>query len=155
MVTDIAPQAQLDGFLAKYLPEVAAQAVEALERVRACVPGATELVYDNYNALVIGFGPGERASEAVLSIAVLPRWVDLCFLQSASTLPDPLGLLRGNGKLARHIVLAEPADIDTPAIRALIGHALAAAPVPIDAASPRRMIIKSISAKQRPRRPKA
>jgi len=152
-MSDPTPQAQLDGFLAKYTPDVAAQAVEALRRLRAHVPGAVEMVYDNYNALVIGFGASERASEAVLSIAVMPRWVDLCFVRDAANLPDPEGLLQGSGKVARHVVLREPADIDTPPVRALIGHAVAGSPRPFDTAGPGRMIIKSISARQRPRRP--
>lgn len=151
-MSDASPREQLDGFLARYTPEVAAQAVEALERLRAHVPGALEMVYDNYNALVVGFGATERASEAVLSIAVMPRWVTLCFLAGA-TLPDPQRLLRGEGKVVRHIRLCEPADIDRPAVRELIARAVAASPQPFDTARPGRMVIKSISAKQRPRRP--
>jgi hypothetical protein len=151
-MSQASPQEQLDGFLAKYTPEVAAQAVEALARLRAHVPGAVEMVYDNYNALVIGFGATERASEAVLSIAVMPRWVTLCFLTGAR-LPDPEGLLRGKGNVVRNIRLREPADIDTPAVRELIVHAVATSPQPFDAASSGRMVMKSVSARQRPRRP--
>ena len=146
------PEDQLAGFLAKYTPEIAAEAVAALERLRPHVPGAVEMVYDNYNALVVGFGATERASEAVLSIAVMPRWVDLCFLVGAD-LPDPHGVLRGSGSVARHIVLKEAADIDSPAVRALIARAVARSPKPFDTAAPGRMVVKSISAKQRPRRP--
>ncbi|HET7460838.1 MAG TPA: DUF1801 domain-containing protein [Longimicrobium sp.] len=152
-MSDPSPQAQLDGFLTRYTPDIAAQTVEALRRLRAQVPGAVEMVYDNYNALVIGFGATERASEAVLSIAVMPRWVDLCFIHDAASLPDPEGLLQGSGKVARHVVLHDPADLEKPAIRALIGHAVAGSPRPFDTAAPGRMVIKSISAKQRPRRP--
>ena len=151
-MSDASPQDQLDGFLAKYTPEVAAQAVEALHRLRAHLPGAVEMVYDNYNALVVGFGATERASEAVLSIAVMPRWVTLCFLTGAR-LPDPKGLLRGAGNVVRNIRLGDPADIDTPAIRELIAHAVATSPQPFDTATAGRMVIKSISEKQRPRRP--
>jgi len=131
MTSDGSPQDQLNEFLAKYLPETAAQAVEALERLRAQVPGAVEMVYDDCNALVIGFGATERASEAVLSIAVMPRWVDLCFIHDAAALSDPEGLLRGSGKLARHIVLGSPAEVDAPAVRELIPHAVASSPTPV------------------------
>jgi hypothetical protein len=113
-----------------------------------------ELVYDNYNALVVGFGATERASQAVLSLAVMPRWVTLCFLQGAA-LPDPHGLLRGEGNVVRNIRLGGAADIDRPEVRELIGLAVAASPTPFDRASPGRMVVKSISARQRPRRPKA
>lgn len=151
-MSDASPQGQLVAFLAKYTPEIATQAVEALDRLRTQLPGAVEMVYDNYNALVIGFGATERASEAIVSIAVMPRWVTLCFLTGAR-LPDPDGLLRGEGNVVRNIRLREPADIDTPAVRELIAHAIATSPKPFDVASPGRMVIKSISAKQRPRRP--
>jgi hypothetical protein len=147
------PETQLKSFLAKYTPEVAADARDALARLRRLVPGAIEMVYDNYNALVIGFGPSERASEAVVSIAVFPRWVTLCFLQHASQLPDPEGLLKGSGRMARHVVLRSPKDLETPAIRTLIGEALTRAPVPFERVGNGRLVIKSISAKQRPRRP--
>jgi Domain of unknown function (DU1801) len=146
------PQAELDGFLAKYTPETAAEAVAALERLRPQVPGAVEMVYDNYNALVVGFGATERASEAVLSIAVMPRWVNLCFLVGAD-LPDPHGLLRGSGSVARHVQLGSAAEVERPEVRELIERAVARSKTPFDPASPGRMVIKSVSAKQRPRRP--
>jgi hypothetical protein len=149
---DSSPEARLAGFLAKYTPEIAAEAVASLERLRLHVPGAVEMVYDNYNALVVGFGATERASEAVLSIAVMPRWVDLCFLVGAD-LPDPHGLLQGSGSVARHVVLKEAAEIDSPAVRELIAHAIGRSKQPFDTAAPGRMVVKSVSARQRPRRP--
>ncbi len=147
------PQAQLESFIKKFNPSVAADARAALKRMRALVPGAVELVYDNYNALAIGFAPSERASEAVISIAVFPRWVTLCFLQSGPKLKDPKRLLKGSGSRVRSIPLTSAAELDTAPIRALIAEALERAWVPIDASARRRLIIKSISAKQRPRRP--
>ena len=64
------PEAQLDRFIDKYTPAIAAHARAALVRMRQLLPGAVQLVYDNYNALAIGFGPSERASEAIFSIAL-------------------------------------------------------------------------------------
>ena len=87
---------RLDRFLAKYSPDIAALARAALAKMRARLPGAVEMVYDNYNALVIGFGPNERASDAIFSIVLYPRWVSLFFLQGAG-LPDPRRLLKGSG----------------------------------------------------------
>ena len=147
------PQAQLATFIKKFTPAVAADARAALKRMRRLVPGAVELVYDNYNALAIGFAPSERASEAVISIAVFPRWVTLCFLQSGPKLNDPKRLLKGSGSRVRNIRLASAADLDCAPIRALISEALERASVPIDASARRRLVIKSISARQRPRRP--
>ena len=146
------PGAQLRGFLAKYSPSVAREARGALMRMRRLVPGAVEMVYDNYNALVIGFGPTERASEGVLSLAIFPRWVTLCFIQNGPDIPDPKGLLQGTGNVVRHVRLTSATDLDKAAIRTLIREALALAEVPINPAGRRRMVIKSVSAKQRPRR---
>ena len=100
----------------------------------------------------IGFGPSERASEAIFSIALYPRWVTLFFLQGAG-LPDPRRLLKGSGKVVRHIVLASAADLDLPAIQDLMAQALQRAEAGIDRAAPGRLVIRSISAKQRPRHP--
>src|SRR5690349_14512575 len=130
------PEKQLSGFLSKYTPDLAAQARAALVTMRKLLPGAIELVYDNYNALVIGFGPTERASDAIFSIALYPRWVTLFFLQGAS-LPDPKKILKGKGKVARHIVLNQAKDIDNPAVQELMKLALKRAAIPLDATKPR------------------
>ncbi len=143
---------QLDDFLARFTPEIEALARAALARMRARLPGAVALVYDNYNALAIGFGPTERTSDAIFSIAVWPRWVSLFFLQGAG-LPDPDRLLKGKGKVARHIVLAEAADLDNPAVQELIARALERARTSLRGTGPGRIVIKSVSARQRPRRP--
>ena len=148
------PEAQLDRFIDKHTPEIAALARGCLAKMRARLPGATQLVYDNYNALAIGFGPSEKASHAVFSIALYPRWVSLFFLQAAGRLPDPHKLLVGKGNVARHIVLESASDLDRPAIGELMDTALKRAVQPIDPAAPSRLVIRSISAKQRPRRPK-
>ena len=121
--------------------------------MRKLAPGALELVYDNYNALAIGFGPTERAGDGIFSIALYPPHASLFFLQGAK-LPDPTKRLRGSGTTVRHIVIEDIALFDEPAVQTLIATALARAKVPLDPAQRRRLVIKSISAKQRPRRPK-
>ena len=144
------PEAQLRTFMEKYKPEIRSLANAALNKMRAHLPGAFELVYDNYNALVVGFGPSERSSDAIFSIVLYPRWVTLFFLPGKG-LPDPEKLLKGDGVQVRHVVLESAATLDRPAIQALMQAALERSdPIPT---RKRRLIIKSISAKQRPRRP--
>lgn len=147
------PAKQLNAFLAKYTPEIAASARRCLRKLRSLAPGAVELVYDNYNALVIGFSPTPRPSDAILSLALMPRYICLCFLQTAGSLPDPHQRLRGSGKLARNTILDGADDLDDPAVRDLIRIALSRARVPLNPSQRRQLIIRSISAKQRPRRP--
>jgi hypothetical protein len=148
----LSAEAQLDAFLDKFTPEVAAQARAALARMRARLPGAWQLVYDNYNALAIAFGANDKLSGVVFSIALYPRWVSLFFARGAE-LSDPLGLLQGAGKGIRHIVLTDIALFDNPGVEALIAQALDLATPPIAPNRPGRLIVKSVSAKQRPRRP--
>src|ERR1700742_4218108 len=105
------PEKQLASFLAKFTPEIAALAEEILKKMRKRYPTALELVYDNYNALAIGFGPNERASEAIFSIALFPRWVSLFFLQ-AKGIPDPDKKLQGSGNVAKHIRLPAASTLD-------------------------------------------
>src|SRR5580704_14521591 len=93
---------QLARFIDKYTLEIASLARTILAKMRKRYPTAIELVYDNYNALAIGFGPTERPSEAIFSIALYPKWVSLFFLQGA-VLPDPEKKLQGSGNVAKHI----------------------------------------------------
>jgi hypothetical protein len=146
------PKEELTALIDRFTPDVAKLAKGALAKMRKLTPGALELVYDNYNALAIGFSPSERASEGIFSIAIFPRHPSLFFLQGVK-LPDPAKRLRGNGNVVRHIVIEGLDLFDDPPVRKLIEVALAKAKVPLDAAQKRRVIIKSISAKQRPRRP--
>lgn len=146
------PQDQLDAFIDKYSPELAATARACLKKMRTRLPGAMQLVYDNYNALAIGFSPSERPSEGIFSIVLFPRYVTLFFLQG-TTVPDPRKLLQGSGKVVRTIRLESAADLDKPAVEELITAALKSAKVPINHNTRGKLIIRAVLAKQRPRRP--
>jgi hypothetical protein len=147
----VTPQEQLDGFIDKFTPDIAATIRRAVAMVSARLPGATILVYDNYNALAIGFGATDRVRSIVCSVAAYPRWVSL-FLSNGPALPDPEGLLEGEGNTVRHVKLIGD-RINSPAVAALIDAAAASVATPIDPAGEGRLVIKSISARQRARRP--
>jgi hypothetical protein len=142
----------LEKFLAKYTPEMAGLAKAVLIKMRKRLPGAVEMVYDNYNALVIGFCPGERPSDVIFSIAVYPRWVNLFFAHGKG-LRDPEKLLRGSGSRVRSIVLNSAGTLDDPAVEDLIAEALERAVVPFDFTRKRKLMIRAVAEKQRPRRP--
>src|ERR1019366_9769503 len=152
MISLSAP-AQLRTFLAKYTRAMHVEMKAAHAKMRKLVPGAVEMVYDNWNGLVVGFGPSERASEAVLSLIALPDHVTLCFLKGKK-LPDPAKLLKGGGTTVRHCRLASIADLDSRAIRTLITLAIKQADPPFDTQARHKLVIKSVSGKQRPRRPR-
>lgn len=145
-------EARLEGMIDKFDPAVAAQFRRALARVKPLVPGAVLLVYDNFNALGVGFATSEKASAVAISVVAYPRWVTLFFLRGAG-LPDPAGLLQGSGSTVRSIRLdAELSQLDDPRVHALIDQALDRSEPPFDPAAEQRLVIRSVSAKQRPRR---
>lgn len=144
-------EAQIESFIAKFSDGVAADIRAARAEMQRRLPGAVEMVYDNYNALAIGYGATDKLADVVFSIAAFPKWVRLFFYRGAE-LDDPDGLLDGEGAQVRSLKLPNLAVLDEPGVQALMAQALANA-TPIDPTAPSRSVVKSISAKQRPRRP--
>ena len=149
-----ATERRIESFVAKYAPAIAAQLRDARQRLRAHFPRGVEMVFDNYNALVFGIGPTDRTRESFISIAGYPKWVTLFFLDGAA-LHDPQGLLEGGGKQVRGIRLKTAADLDAPAVAALIAQAIAPHREALAAAAPLTTVVKAEVEKQRPRRPAA
>jgi len=119
--------------------------------LRKRLPTAHELVYDNYNFFVIGYAPTERPTDSILSIAAGANGVGLCFIRGAS-LPDPHKILLGSGKQTRFIRIESAKMLGTPEVETLIAAATAQSKTALPATGKRKLIIRSVSAKQRPRR---
>ena len=145
---------QLRGFIAKFEPAHQRIIRGARAALRKRLPSAHEMVYDNYNFFVIGYGPTERPSEAILSIAAAANGVGVCFIHGAK-LADPDGLLSGAGKQTRFLRIPSPAVLNRPPVRALLQRAIARSKVPFPKGKRGDLIIRSVSAKQRPRRASA
>lgn len=142
---------QLAKFIAKFDP-ANARLIRALRaELRQLLPTAIELVYDNYNFFVIGYSATERPSNCIVSLAAAANGVGLSFYYGA-TLPDPQHLLLGNGKQNRFLRLPDVNTLRLPVVRALIRKAMAEAKTPLPAGDGGYTVIKSVSAKQRPRR---
>jgi hypothetical protein len=142
----------LDRLIDEFTPEVARLARAALRKMRARLRGALELVYDNYNALAIGFSPTDQTSDIICSITLYPRWISL-FFPNGVELPDPHRLLRGSGSKVRHVVLADAKMLDDLAIQSLIAARLERAPTTLRSGQTRRVIVKMVAKNRRPRRP--
>ncbi len=145
------PAQQIAGFIAKFDPANARLIRQCRAVLRGLFPTAVEIVYDNYNFFVIGYSPTERPSDCIVSLAAAANGVGLCFFHGA-TLPDPQRLLLGNGKQTRFVRLPRAAALKTPGVADLIQSAVAQAKTPLPSSGGGYAIIKSISAKQRPRR---
>ena len=146
------PEAALAGFIAKFAPAMQQRIRTARAAMRRRLPTANELVYDNYNFFVIGYGASERPSDCLLSLAANAKGIGLSFLYG-STLPDPAGILAGSGSQNRFIRLESAATLQRPEVEALIQAAIDQQDdPPLPATGKGRLIIRSVSAKQRPRR---
>jgi len=145
------PEAQLAGMIDKFSPEMAAQIRSVRAALRKRLPAANELVYDNYNFFVIGYSATERPSDSMVSLVADAHGVRLAFYWG-STLPDPTGILQGSGSQNRFIPLTGARDLARPEVEALIRAAVAQSKAPLPVGGLGRLVIRSISAKQRQRR---
>jgi hypothetical protein len=144
-------EARIDAFIKKFEPRHQKLIRQTRAALRKRFPTATEMVYDNYNFFVIGYASTQRPSDAIVSIAAGANGVSLCFIHGAR-LPDPTRILNGNGKQTRFLRVESPSTLSRPDVEALFAAAVANAKAPFPATGRLSVVIRSVSAKQRPRR---
>jgi Domain of unknown function (DU1801) len=137
-------------FVAKFTPanQRLIRALRAAMRKR--LPAANELVYDNYNFLVIAYCPSEKPAESYFSIGADKNGANLFFGYNGTKIDDATKLLQGTGASNRFIRLDSPEMLDRPGVKALIASSIAVSKPMGEAKG--RLVIRSISPKQRPRR---
>ncbi len=112
----------VEAFLAPYSAEIQALTRRARALVLDIMPGILEQV--DVPGKLLGYGWAATYKDTICVIMPLKAGVNLGFARGAE-LPDPEGLLRGTGKRARHVRLSTPADVERPALRALLAAAAA------------------------------
>lgn len=142
---------RLKGFIDKFDPKHRTLIRAVRKVLRKQFPAANELVYDNYNFFVIGYSPTERPSDTIVSIAAGGSGVGLCFIRGAS-LPDPKKVLLGSGNQTRFIRLGSAEVLARREVDTLLAAAVDQAKTPLPTTGRGKLIIRSVSAKQRPRR---
>jgi hypothetical protein len=113
----------VDTFLKGYPPPVREIAVKAREVILSVMPNATEKVYPGWK--VIQYGTAADMKSVFAAISPQRERVNLG-LANGVDLPDPDGLLEGDGKAIRHVKLTSPEAAGAPALRELIRGALQA-----------------------------
>ena len=142
---------QLQSCINKFEPKHQALIRGLRKILQQRLPTANELVWDNYNFFVIGYSATERPSHSIVQIAAAANGVGLAFYHGAS-LPDPHKILQGSGSQNRFVRIESAETLARPEVKALIDAAEAQAKVPFPASGGGKVIIRSISAKQKPRR---
>jgi hypothetical protein len=115
-------------------------------------PKTNELIYDNYNALAIGWSLSEKLGDTFCSIAIFGKpYVHFGFYRG-SQIPDPLKMLEGKGSLYRYIKVFYKKDFPkayiTELLKAAYDFSLARIK-PCSIVTEGKTITKSISAKKR------
>ncbi|MEO8415646.1 MAG: DUF1801 domain-containing protein [Ginsengibacter sp.] len=82
-------------------------------------PDCNELIYDNYNALAIGFATTDKAGDAFCSLAVYSKYLNFGF-NRGTEIADPNKILHGNGSLYRYIRIKEKNDFPKAYITKLL-----------------------------------
>ena len=111
-------------FLTAYSPEVRALALGARALILEVMPGVLELV--DPPGRLLGYCRTATYRDTICVVMPLKGGVNLGFARGTG-LPDAAGLLTGNGKRARHVRLTTAAELERPALRALLEAAAAAA----------------------------
>lgn len=142
---------QLKSFIAKFGPKHQTLIRALRKALRKRFPTAYELAYDNYNFFVLGYGPTERPSDCIVSMAAGANGVGLCFIRGAS-LPDPNKILLGSGNQTRFIRIDSVEGVTCPEVEEIFVAAVALAKTPMPTTGGVKLIVRSVSAKQRPRR---
>ena len=145
------PENQIAGFIAKFDPPIAKQIRAARRVLRQRYPTANELVYDNYNFFVIGYSASQRPSDCLFSIAANAKGVGLSFYYG-TTLPGPHRILLGSGNQNRFIRLESVETLSRLEVKELMNAAVAQADPPLPSTGRGSLTIRSVAAKQRPRR---
>lgn len=119
------PDPQYLKLLRPYSAMVQKLALTARKLILEEAPEASEFVYEVYT-IADHFAFTGRPSDAFVFTTTHANWVNLGF-NFGAVLPDPEGLLHGDGKIIRHVRIAKPADLEAPGVRELIRAAIARA----------------------------
>jgi hypothetical protein len=112
------PDPQLLGFLEAYDRPIADLALALREIILEEVPDASESIYQVYT-VAIWFGFSGKMKDMFCYIATSAGHINLGFPRG-STLPDPNGVLEGDGKAMRHIKFASRRDLERSFVRRYI-----------------------------------
>jgi hypothetical protein len=145
------PENQLNRFIAKFNPKNQKLIRQVRKALQKRFPTANELAWDNYNFFVIGYSATERPSDSIGAIAAGANGVGFSFYRG-SELTDPKNILLGKGVQNRFVRVPEVGVLESAEVRALLDEAEERLRVPMRESGRGRVIVRSVSAKQRPRR---
>ena len=141
------------GFLSVFSREVQELVLSLREFIWERFPQANELIYDNYNALAIGWSPSLKSSQTFCTISVFRTNSAVHFgFYWGSILKDPENILLGSGKQYRYILVKNRENLPKNYLINLMQEAYSfslSKTKPADLNEQGKTITKSISEKKR------
>ena len=141
---------QLAGLLAKFEPKNRKLITSVRRALRKRFPAVNELVYDYTKSLVISYSPNERGSDGIAAISADANGVRL-FFNHGPSLPDPQGILLGDGRQTRYIRIEASKVLLRPEVESLLNAAVSKMRVPMSRSGRGEIIIKSSKQKTKSR----
>jgi hypothetical protein len=114
---------EIDDFLAPYPEPVRATAAAARAQLKRSLPEIEESLDKPAKLIGYSYGPGYKG--LVCTLILSQTGVKLGLFRGTE-LPDPKGLMQGEGKVHRHVQLRTAADLNRPGLKPLLKAALKA-----------------------------
>jgi hypothetical protein len=115
--------AELDKLVSMYPPSTQALISAARAALLTAFPKSTESVDSKARLIGYSYGPGYKSTVATL---ILSRTRLKIGVPYGAQLPDPEGLLAGQGKVHRHIPISTAAELESVALTTLLHIAFSA-----------------------------
>jgi hypothetical protein len=132
----------LTKFLQPFSKEIQELAMWLREFIWDLYPNTNELIYDNYNAVAVGWSPTDRVGHTFCSIAVgSNKYVHFGFYWG-SQIADPERMLLGKGNQYRYIIVNNKDDFPKTYIKKLLKEAYANSLAKVE---DKKQIIKGIT----------
>jgi hypothetical protein len=146
-------------FLKPFSREIIERALWLREFIWDLYPQTNELIYDNYNALAVGWSPTDRVGHTFCSIAVGRTSNNVHFgFYWGSEISDPGKILLGEGNQYRYILVPDTNKFPRAYIKKLVRQAYANSLAKVKDKKQimsGQTIVKSVSVKKREKKPKA
>ena len=146
-------------FLKPFSKEIIERALWLREFIWDLYPQTNELIYDNYNALAVGWSPTDRVGHTFCSIAVGRTSNNVHFgFYWGSEISDPDKILLGEGNQYRYILVPDKNKFPKAYIKKLVKEAYANSLAKVKDKKQimnGQTIVKSVSVKKREKKTKA
>ena len=112
----------IEEFIKTYNPEVQSICLQLRKIALELLPNSEEILYTGWKNFAYGTGKSRSENDLIIYIAPFKDSVNLGFYRGVN-LNDPKNLLKGTGKLMRHVKIKSMTDLPIEDLKHLINEA--------------------------------